>query len=143
MAKKTLTQKMTSPAAPEIKTAPEMWANGNTNATMLIPTPAIIKELVDKIPEGKVLTTSQLRQELSKEHHTDITCPLTTGIFLRVVAEFSEEQAASGKGSSPWWRVVKDGGKLNDKLPGFPARQAELLQSEGYDVDLKKNKVNI
>ena len=66
-----------------------------------------------KIPKGSVVTQGSLRDELAKAAGADATCPLTTGIFLRLVAEASEEEAAAGKSRvAPWWRVVRDDGRL-------------------------------
>ena len=86
---------------------------------MLIPTPKLIDELVRKIPKGRLATVNQLRENLARRFDADITCPLTTGIFLNISANTSEEDLASGKKRvTAYWRVLKEGGKLNPKFPG-------------------------
>lgn len=100
---------------------------------MLIPTPKLVDDLVRKIPKGKLATVSELRRKLAREFKADVTCPLTTGIFLRIAAEAAEEDRAQGqKRITPYWRVVKDDGALNPKFPGGEEQQARLLRSEGF-----------
>ena len=50
-----------------------------------------------EIPRGKLVTVSALRRALAADFETDVTCPLTTGIFVRIVAEAAEEDRASGR----------------------------------------------
>ena len=101
---------------------------------MLIPTPKLVDELVRKIPKGKLATVGELRRRLAKEFRADVTCPLTTGIFLRIAAEAAEEDRANGrKRVTPYWRVVKDDGTLNPKFPGGVLEQARSLKAEGFE----------
>ena len=80
---------------------------------------------------GGVLTVGELRANLARNHRADYTCPLTTGIFLRVVAEAAEEERATlGGRIAPYWRVVHDDGTMIDKLPGGVAAQARRLAEE-------------
>jgi len=71
------------------------------------------------VPQGHVMTFTQLRAELAARAGAQAACPLTTGIFLRLVAEEAEEQLAAGASRvAPWWRLVRDNGALSDKAPG-------------------------
>jgi alkylated DNA nucleotide flippase Atl1 len=81
---------------------------------MLISSPQEIAEVVAGIPRGQVMSMSTLRRTLAERHDADYTCPLTTGIFLRVAAEASDEE----NGALPYWRVVRDDGR--------PASSAQL-----------------
>ena len=104
--------------------------------TMLIPTPKLVDDLVRKVPKGKLVTVSELRRRLAADFASDVTCPLTTGIFLRIAAETAEEDRANGrKRITPYWRVVKDDGSLNPKFPGGVDKQARYLQSEGFALN--------
>lgn len=125
--------KMKKPAQPEYVAVPDAWAKRMGNGKMVIPTPQAIKDIVAEVPAGRVLTTSQLRDRLAHHFEADVACPLTTGIFLRIVAEASEEQRQqSGQPLAPWWRVVKDDGSLLEKAPGVEAQlQSQPLQAEG------------
>jgi alkylated DNA nucleotide flippase Atl1 len=59
-------------------------------------------------------------------------CPLTTGIFLRIIAEAAEEFArAGGETVAPYWRVVRDDGAMIEKFPGGAKAQARRLAAEG------------
>ena len=92
---------------------------------MLISSPRELEAVIHRIPEGRVLTLAALRANLAKAHRADYTCPLTTGIFLRVVGEAAEEErAARGGDVAPYWRVVRDDGALIDTLPGGTEAQA-------------------
>ena len=55
---------------------------------------------------------SNLRSRLAKDAGADIACPMTTG-SVKIVAFAAEENREMGKDVTPYWRVVKDGGKLN------------------------------
>ena len=102
---------------------------------MLIPTPKLVDELIRKIPKGKLATISELRRKLAADFKADVTCPLTTGIFVRIAAEAAEENRAQGrKRITPYWRVVKDDGSFNPKLPGGVAAQTRTLRAEGFEV---------
>lgn len=94
---------------------------------MLIASPLAVQEVVAQIPAGAVLLLSDLRRHLALRYGADYTCPLTTGIFLRIMAEAAEEAGES----TPYWRVVRDDGKLIDKQPGGAAAQARKLTDEG------------
>jgi alkylated DNA nucleotide flippase Atl1 len=52
------------------------------------------------------------------------------------VAEAAEEDRLAGKPEiTPYWRVVRDDGRLNAKFPGGVERQAERLGSEGLALE--------
>lgn len=102
---------------------------------MLIPTPLLVDELVRKVSNGQLVTVSDLRRRLAEEFSVDVTCPLTTGIFLRIAAE--EDRANGRKRITPYWRVVKDDGSLNPKFPGGIESQTRYLKAEGFKVSRK------
>ena len=61
---------------------------------------------------------------------------MTTGIFVRTVAEAAEEERREGKSKiTPYWRTVKSDGSLNEKYPGGVAAQAARLREEGIEID--------
>ncbi len=107
---------------------------------MLIPRPVDIEKLIGTIRKGKLITKSELRKRLAADAGADVTCPLTTGIFLRIVSEAAEEDLASGKKKiAPYWRVVGDKGELNEKISGGAELQAQRLKAEGFEV-VQKNR---
>ena len=85
------------------------------------------------VPEGEVTTAGRIREFLAQKHMAAVTCPLTTGIFIRIAAEAAEEDRALGRTPiTPYWRVVKEDGSLYDKFPGGVAKQRERLKAEGH-----------
>jgi len=64
-----------------------------------------------------------------------MTCPMTTGIFLNIVASAAEEAKAKGEIKiTPYWRVLKEDGRLNPKFPGGVMQQAKHLREEGFKI---------
>lgn len=108
--------------------------------TILIPRPSDLEALIRKIKKGKLVTKSELRRKLAKDFNADITCPITSGIFLRIISEASEEDFEKGKKRiTPYWRVVTDEGSLNEKFPGGITRQSENLKRERHEIEKSKN----
>lgn len=134
-------EKMKKPAACTVEVLVDTKSATYPPGRMLIPTPVAVDEIVRTIPKGEVLTTGRLRQVLAAKNDADYTCPMTTGIFLRIAAEYAEEQRLNGvKKISPYWRVIRDDGSLIDKLPGGISHQAELLSTEGFTFTPKGKK---
>ncbi len=103
---------------------------------MIIATPMIIDGIVRKIPKGKLATVAQIMDKLCEDFGTDSACPMTTGIFLRIVAEAAEEDRAAGReGIASYWRVLKTKGALNPKYPGGMEAHAAKLEAEGHTVE--------
>ena len=113
------------------------WGTG----TVVIPAPREVDEIMKKVPEGKLITISEIRAILAKKHGASIGCPLTTGIFAWVAAHAAEEAAAEGKKDvTPYWRTLKSSGELNIKYPGGVETQAARLKKEGHTVEPGKGK---
>jgi ABC-type uncharacterized transport system ATPase subunit len=86
---------------------------------MLIATPKIIDNYIQEIGVGKRIDTKTLRKDLALAHNADYTCPVTTGIFLRIVAEANYEKLQQGKHVkeiTPFWRVIEPKSVLAKKL---------------------------
>jgi len=99
---------------------------------MLIPCPLDVDALMRTVRRGRLVTQSQIREQLARVHKADVACPITTGIFVRIAAEAAEEDLRLGKSRvTPYWRVVRDDGTLNPKLKG----QAAHLLEEGYVIE--------
>ena len=62
--------------------------------------------------------------------------------FLENVDICSRSLVRDGKRCYPYWRVVKDGGKLNDKFPDGIKLHADLLESEGHSITKSWQKRN-
>lgn len=126
--------KLEKPQEPRLVAVPPKMSRFGSGM-MLIPTPKLVDELIRKVPKGKLATVSELRRKLASDFKADVTCPLTTGIFVRIAAEAAEEDRAQGRNRvTPYWRVVKDDGTFNPKLPGGVAQQTRNLIAEGFEV---------
>ena len=119
---------------------PENVPSSFGKGRMLISRPIDIEKLIKKVRYGKLITKSQLRKKLALDAGADTTCPLTTGIFLRIVSEAAEEDALAGKKSiAPYWRVIGEKGELNEKFPNGADGQAKRLEAEGFKIESRKN----
>ena len=125
----------------EIKREPEVVDDPRGRGKMLIPKPLDVDSLMRRIQKGKLATVEQIRERLAKDFHADFTCPLTTGIFIRIAAEAAKEDLSRGeKEITPYWRVIKADGSLNEKLPGGTEAQAARLREEGHSIEPGKGK---
>jgi alkylated DNA nucleotide flippase Atl1 len=107
------------------------WGEG----TCAIPAPREVDALIRRVPEGQVTTVNQLRAAIARQQGATIGCPLTTGIFAWIAAHAAaEDEAECHRPVTPWWRVLKDGGKLNPKFPGGVEEQARRLRAEGHEI---------
>jgi alkylated DNA nucleotide flippase Atl1 len=115
--------------------------NPRGGGTLLIPKPLDVDALVRRVETGKLVTVDQIRRRLAKDYGGDTACSLCTGIFLRIAAEVAEEELAKGVTEiTPYWRVVKTDGGLNEKFPGGVDAQAIYLKEEGHTIEPGKGK---
>jgi hypothetical protein len=127
--------KMDNPDLPKLVAVPPRMQKRFGKGAMLLPSPREVDALIRTVPAGSLITISQIRQTLAHKYMADVTCPLVTGIFVRIAAEAAEEDAVAGKTEiTPFWRVVKDDGSLNPKFPGGVERQEERLREEGHRI---------
>jgi alkylated DNA nucleotide flippase Atl1 len=129
---------------PKVVEVPENWRKRMGGKMILVPTPMLVDAVIQKVPKGKLITASQIRDKLAVDFKADSTCPLTLGIFLRIISEYMEEKRSNGdKNISPYWRVIKDDGKLNAKIHGGIASHAKLLREEGYKITGQGDKFRV
>ncbi len=126
---------------PKVVDGPPKWEKRFGGRRVLVPTPLLVDGLIRKVRKGKLVTVKQIRQRLAKDFDADSTCPLTTGIFIRIAAETAEEDLSRGKKRiTPYWRVIKQDGSLNQKNPGGAKAQAARLKEEGHNIEPSKTK---
>lgn len=112
--------------------------------TMVIAAPAEVDALMKRVPKGRVTTINSLRRQLARQHGTETTCPITTGIFAWIAANAAEESTAAGaKRPTPWWRTLKADGQLNEKYPGGIAEQRKRLAAEGHAFTQRGARVRV
>ena len=103
----------------KIKTIDKKFADIPRGSKMLIASPPIIDEYVKSILFGEFIEPLKMRDDLAKKFQADKTCPVTTGIFLRIVSEASYEEYDTGidlDAITPFWRIVNPNSKLAEKL---------------------------
>ena len=97
-----------------------------------------IYQLMKKVPKGKLLTLNKLCEILASNHGVDYCCSLTTGIYVNIAANASEEMGEY----LPYWRTIKNNGSLNPKYPGGIEAQRKKLVEEGFNL-VEKGRKNI
>lgn len=120
----------------KIVTVPPAARKTMGGRTLLIPRPSDVDRIMRGVRKGRLITVTRIRERLAAAAGADHACPLCTGIFVRIAAEAAEEEAREGRARiTPYWRTVKEGGKLNEKYPGGAAAQAARLLQEGHAIE--------
>lgn len=117
--RKSWQEKLNDGRQPHVDVAGKDFAGIKTGQKMLIPTPKLIDDYIRQVPKGKFVDSATIRKDLAIEHGAEVTCPLTTGIFLRIVAEAAYEDYQQGKPISkitPFWRVIDEKSPTAKKL---------------------------
>jgi hypothetical protein len=136
--------KSSGPWAPKLRPEQQAKLVPDRRGTMLVPTPMVVAQELRRVRRGRLITAAQLRDRLAAQFGAEITCPLTTGIFLNIIAGATEEALVEGRRAiAPWWRVVEPTGALPPKFPPGRARQAEHLRAEGHDVSRQGRVVDV
>ncbi len=116
---KTWADKISASKPHEVKVNEKGFADIPPGSTMLIATPAIVDEYVRQIPKGSSVNLQAMRKDLATEFNADYTCPVTAGIFMRIVAEAAHEQFTKGvplKNITPFWRVIDENSTIGKKV---------------------------
>ncbi|MFN9694525.1 MAG: hypothetical protein ACK550_12145 [Synechococcaceae cyanobacterium] len=102
---------------PVVKVLEKAFAGIPAGDRMLVVTPSLVDAAVAQIPSGTVIEAAILRRALAASHGADHTCPVTTGIALRVVAERAYLRMQEGADSfTPFWRALDPDSELAGKL---------------------------
>lgn len=139
--KKNWKEKVEKEQAATFAAIPPIWENKMGVGQMVIVSPKIMYNAILQIPKGSLVLQDELRLKFAKDYKVQHTCPMTTGIFLRIAAEAAEEYREEGvKKIAPYWRVIKENGMLNEKFPGGIEAHKTLLENEGFTVIAGKKK---
>lgn len=113
------------------------FAGIKAGAALFISSPGVLANYVSRIPRGETRTITRLRNELARQNHADATCPVTTAIFLKIVAEVALDDLDAGLPETavvPFWRVVEPNTPLARRLSCGSERIARLRTAEAADV---------
>ena len=103
----------------QVKRISKKIADMPSGSLMLIANTKILDEYIKDIPKGDFISTKKIRIDLAKQFGCDVTCPLTTGIFIRIISEAAYQEYKNGNTLSsitPFWRVVNKNSNLAHKL---------------------------
>lgn len=95
------------------------FAGIEAGSILYVATPDIVADYVRKIPPGTTRSIPRMRRDLAKKNKADATCPVSTAIFLRSVAEISLKAMAEGAQAAevtPFWRIVEPGSPIAKRL---------------------------
>ncbi|MFM1877726.1 MAG: hypothetical protein RLZZ241_592 [Bacteroidota bacterium] len=135
--KKSWTEKFNAKPEIEIKVLDKSYWGYRVGDKMLIPSPTIIQDYINRQNKGIKLDVATMRDDLALSYGADFTCPLTTGIFLRIVAEMNFEKYTAGATSEsicPFWRIIEPTSKLGCKLSFGTELIREMRQKEKIDL---------
>ena len=113
-----------------VKVLYKKFSDVRASDRMLISSPRSIASYVRKIPFGSAKTVKHMRNALAKQSRADNTCPLTTGIFLRIAVQAHMEDPVAVD-ELPYWRVIDEKHSLVIKLNIPPEFVFEKRRSEG------------
>ena len=102
--------------------------------TLFIATPLMVRDYMKKIPKRKSRSIPQMRDDLAKIHKANGTCPLTSSIFARIVAEAALEDIKAGKNVgtvTPFWRLIDKNNPIAKKLTCGPEFVGKKRKEEG------------
>jgi hypothetical protein len=120
-----------------VKKIEKDFADMQAGESMLIATPQIVDAYIRQIPKGTETSLAQMRKDLAAEYGADKTCPVTSGIFLRIVVEAAYEAYQNGTALhkiTPFWRMINEESPAAKKLSFGTAFLKEQRQKEHLGV---------
>jgi len=112
------------------------FADMPVGCNMLVVTPLIVDAYIQNIPFGKSVSFPTMRKELAMQYQAEKTCPVSTGIFLRISAEAAYEEYGRTKSDekiTPFWRAIDQNMNVAKKLTCGISFVSERRVREGID----------
>jgi hypothetical protein len=103
---------------PHVTVLAKPFAGVSAGERLFIASPALLDERIRAVPAGRTRDPVALRADLARENGAVATCPTSTAIFLRIVAERALERL--GDDPTPFWRVIAPDSPLARKLSCGP-----------------------
>ncbi len=116
---KSWNDKLNADKQPKIVQLEKAFAGIPAGQMLYVGTPQIVADYIDKIPYGETRTIIRLRQELATANNCDAMCPVSTAIFIRIVAEAAIESMNEDNSAgtmAPFWRLVEPDSKIAKRL---------------------------
>ncbi len=113
-----------------VKILEKNFSDMKAGEKMLISSPEVISSYISRIPVGTTITLKEMRHALAKEKGADNTCPVTTGIFLRIAIEEVLDVFKVDDAPIPFWRVIDEKHPILKKLGIAPSEITRMRQKE-------------
>lgn len=131
----TWAQKRDKADEPVLKPLDRRFAGHDVGDLMYISTAGDFNRRIRRLRSGTALTIPEFRDRVARRVGADFTCPLSSGIFLRIVAEAALEDLAGGadlERITPFWRVIEPSSALASTLTCGPSfiREQRLRESD-------------
>lgn len=120
-------EKLDRPVAPKRTRLEKPFAGVPAGSVLYVSTPREIEQIVRTVRPGTTIDIATLRDHLAEVNDADATCPVTTSMFLRIVAEAALDEVADGAAweeITPFWRAIDPDSPLAGRLSCGP----ELLR---------------
>jgi hypothetical protein len=130
---KTWLEKKACSKAAHVVVLEKKFAGLPPGTKLLITSPEIIDQYMRGIPAGSFISFVAMRKDLAESHEADASCPITSSIHSRIVAEIAIEELAEGASPNsvcPFWRVVEPRSDLARKLSVGAAGIEQLRTDE-------------
>lgn len=116
-----------------VKILDKNFSDMKAGERMHISSPEAISNYIMTLKEGEFKTPKEMRIDLAKRAGADNTCPVSTGIFLRLAIEAVLAPEAVEMTPLPFWRLVDETHPVLKKLGILPDDIARLRAAEEQD----------
>jgi len=126
--------KVAVPREPKHVTLEADFAGLPAGTRMFVATPQIVEEHLRRIPRGESRSIQAFRNALAQAHGCEAACPVSTAVFVRMVAEAAWEDIVAGQTAievAPFWRVVAPGSAIGKRLAAEAGWIAAQRATEG------------
>ena len=109
------------------------FAGVKAGQSLFIGTPQIVARYLERIPFGETVSMAKLRNQIARRHRCDAMCPVSTAIFLRIVADWAVEELDAGVPPDkvvPFWRAIGPDDKIAKRIAIDSQRLAALRAAE-------------
>ena len=117
-----------------IKVLDKGFSDISAGDKMLISSPEKIADFIYAIPKGSFFTIKELRRGLALKAGADKTCPVTTGIFLRMAIEQNKDDV-----NFPTGELLR--GYQTKKNPHNPTNRSPLSDFQRGNFSSENTKV--
>lgn len=112
-------EKLDRPTEPKRTRLDKPFAGVPAGAVLYVSTPRELDRVLRAVPAGTTIDIATLRERLADVNDADATCPVTTSMFLRIVAEAALDDVVDGaawEDITPFWRAIDPDSPLAGRL---------------------------